>query len=43
MKLGLFSAAHESVTEPVGRVGKIWTTLRANQIVGFVTVPSEKK
>ena len=43
MKLGMFSATHESVTVPVGRVSKIWTTLRANQIVGFLTVPSEKK
>ena len=43
MKLGMLSATHESVTVPVGRVRKIWTTLRANQIVGFVTVPSEKK
>ena len=43
MKLGIFSATHERVTVPVGRVKKIWTALRANQIVGFVTVPSEKK
>ena len=43
MKLGMFSATHERVTVPVGRVKKIWTALRANQIVGFVTVPSEKK
>ena len=42
-KLGMFSATHERVTVPVGRVKKIWTALRANQIVGFVTVPSEKK
>ena len=43
MKLGMFSATHERVTVPVGGVKKIWTALRANQIVGFVTVPSEKK
>ena len=42
-KLGMFSATHESVTVPVGKVRKIWITLRANQIVGFVTVPSKKK
>ena len=42
-KLGMFSATYESVTVPASRVRKIWTTLRANQIVGFVTVPSEKK
>ena len=42
-KLGMLSATHERVTVPVGRVKKIWTALRANQIVGFVTVPSEKK
>ena len=28
---------------PVGRDRKIRTALRANQIAGFVTVPSEKK
>ena len=39
----MLSATHERVTVPVGRVKKIWTALRANQIVGFVTVPSEKK
>ena len=38
-KLGMLSATHERVTVPVGRVKKIWTALRANQIVGFVTVP----
>ena len=43
MKLGMFSATHERVTVPVGGVKKIWTALRANQIIGFVTVPSEKK
>ena len=43
MKLGMFSATHERVTVPVGGVNKIWTALRANQIIGFVTVPSEKK
>ena len=43
MKLGMFSATHESVAVPVGRVSKLWTTLRANQIVGFLTEPSEKK
>ena len=34
---------YESVTVPVGRDRKIRTALRANQIAGFVTVPSEKK
>ena len=43
MKLGMFSATHERITEPVGGVKKIWTALRANQIVWFVTVPSKKK
>ena len=43
MKLGMLSATHLSVTVPVGGVRKIWTALRANQIVGFITVPSEKK
>ena len=43
MKLGMFSATHERVTVPVGGVKKIWTALRANQLVGFVTAPSEKK
>ena len=43
MKLGMFSATHERVTVPVGRVKKIWTALRANQTVGFVTMPSEEK
>ena len=42
-KLGMLSATHERVTVSVGRVKKIWTALRANQIVGFVTAPSEKK
>ena len=39
----MFSATHERVTVPVGRVKKIWTALRANQTVGFVTMPSEEK
>ena len=39
----MFSATHESVIVPVGRDRKIRTTLRANQIAGFVTVPSEKE
>ena len=34
---------YESVTVPVGKDRKIRTALRANQIPGFVTVPSEKK
>ena len=42
-KLGTFSATHERVTVPVGQVKKILTALRTNQIVGFVTVPSDKK
>ena len=42
-KLGMLSATHERVTVPVGRVKKIWTALRANQIVGFVTVPPWEK
>ena len=42
-KLGTCSATHERVTVPVGRVKKIWTALRANQIVGFITMPSEEK
>ena len=43
MKLGTFSATHERVTVPVSRVKKIQTALRANQIVGFVIVPFDKK
>ena len=39
----MFSATHESVTVPVGRDRKIRTTLIANEIAGFVTVPSEKE
>ena len=42
-KLGMYSATHESVTVPIGRGRKIRTTLRTNQIEGFVTVPSWKK
>ena len=29
MKLGMFSATHERVTVPAGRVKKKWTALRA--------------
>ena len=43
MKLGTFSATHERVTVPVSRVKKIQTALRANQIVGFIIVPFDKK
>ena len=43
MKVGMYSAAHENVTEPVGRDWKIRTALRTNQIAGFVTARSEKK
>lgn len=39
-KLGMKSGTHDSVTVPVGRVRKIRTTLGANQMAGFVTVPS---
>ena len=39
----MYSATNESVTMPVGRDRKIRTALRSNQIIGFVTVPSEKK
>ena len=42
-KLGMFSVTHESVTVPVGRDRKIWTTQRTNQIARFITVPSEKE
>ena len=42
-KVGMYSATYESVTMPVGRDRKIRTALRSNQIIGFVTVPSEKK
>ena len=34
---------HASVTVTVVRDRKIWTALRTNQIVGFVTVPAWKK
>ena len=34
---------HASVTVTVVRDWKIWTALRTNQIVGFVTVPAWKK
>ena len=40
MKLGIYSATHESVTVSIGRGRKIRTALRTNQIKGFVTVPS---
>ena len=43
MKLGIYSATHESVTVPIGRGRKIRTALRTNQIEGFVTVPSSQK
>ena len=33
---------HERVTVTEVRDRKIWTTLKANQITGFVTVPPEK-
>ena len=42
-KLGMFSVNYESFTVPVGRDRKIRIALRANQIVGFVTVDTEKK
>ena len=42
-KVGILPATHESVTVPRGRDRKIRTALRANQIAGFVTVPSEEK
>ena len=42
-KVEMYSATHESVILPVDRDRKIRTALRTNQIVGFVTVPSEKK
>lgn len=42
MKLGMYSATHESVTVPVVRDRKIRTALTTNQIAGFVTMPSEK-
>ena len=38
----MYSVTHESVTVPVSRDRKIRTALRANQITGFVTVPSDK-
>lgn len=34
---------HERVTVTEVRDRKIWTTLKANQITGFPTVPPEKK
>ena len=37
-KVGMKSGTHDTVT--VGRVRKIRTTLGANQMAGFVTVPS---
>ena len=39
-KLGMKSGTHDTVIVPVGRVRKIRTTLGANQMAGFVTVPS---
>ena len=42
-ELGMFSMTHESFTVPVGRDRKIRTTMKANQIAGPVTMPSEKK
>ena len=42
-KLGMKSGTHDSVTVPVGSVRKIRTTLGANQMAGFVTVPSLPK
>ena len=42
-KVGILPATHERVTVPRGRDRKIRTALRANQIAGFVTVPSEGK
>ena len=42
-EVGMYSATDESVTVPVCRDKKIRTTLRTDQISGFVTVPSEKK
>ena len=41
-KVGMYRAIHESVTVPVGRDSKIRTALTTDQIVEFVTVPSEK-
>ena len=50
LDLGKFSSlrdlgkkAHASVTVTMIRNRKIWTALRTNQIVGFVTVPTWKK
>ena len=34
---------HASITVTMVRHRKIWTALRTNQIVGFVTVPAWKK
>ena len=42
-KVGMYAAIHERVTVPVGRDRKIWTALRTDQIVEFITVPSKKK
>ena len=42
-ELGMFSMTHESITVPVGRDRKIRTTMKASQIAGPVTMPSEKK
>ena len=39
-KLGMKLGTHDTVTVPVGRIRKIWTPLGANQMAGFVTVPS---
>lgn len=39
----MFSVTHEIVTVPTGRDRKIWLTLRTNQILRFVTVPTKKK
>ena len=41
--LDLGKKAHASVTVTMIRNRKIWTALRTNQIVGFVTVPAWKK
>ena len=43
MKNGIKGGDVFGVTVPVGRDRKTRTTLRTNQIAGFVTVPSEKK
>ena len=43
MKLGMYSATHESVTAPISRGWKIRNALRTDQIEGFVTLPSWQK